>query len=153
MSESSITNHVTPELHPGHQSSIAKGFTLIEVVVALAIVSIALLGLLKLHLISIQTADSAQVMSQAVLLAQQKMTEALCHGYPQAGTRAGVAEADGSQFTWRTEVTDARALRARQLDLNLRGLRQLLVEVAWQRGSGEKHLQMTTYVADNGLHE
>jgi general secretion pathway protein I len=144
MSESSIINH---------QPSIANGFTLIEVVAALAIVSIALLGLLKLHLISMQTADSAQVMNQAVLLAQEKMTEALCDGYPQAGTRSGVAEADGARFTWRTEVTDARSFSPRGLDLNLRGLRKLLVDVAWQRGSGEKHIQMATYMADNRVHE
>ncbi len=134
-------------------SKRANGFTLIEVVAALAIVSIGLLGLLKLHLISIQTADSAEVMNQAVLLAQEKMTEALCGGCPRAGTRSGLVEANGVRFTWRTEATDAPSFAARPRALNLRGLRKLLVDVAWPRGAGEKHIQMTTYVADNSVHE
>jgi general secretion pathway protein I len=129
-----------------------NGFTLIEVVVALAIVSIALLALLRLHLISIRTAENAQVLGQAVLLAQERMTEAMCGGCPQVGTQSGTAQADGSHFTWRTDVTDARP-SSQQLDLNFTGLRRLSVDVAWQKGSGEKHIQMTTYVADSSIHE
>ncbi len=133
------------------RSKRPEGFTLIEVVAALAVVSIALLGLLRLHLISIRTAEGTQVLGQAVLLAQEKMTEALCGGFPQVGTQSGTAEADGSRFTWRTDVTDTRP-SSQQLDLHITGLRRLSVDVAWQKGSGEKHIQMTTYVADSSIH-
>ena len=44
-----------------------KAFTLVEVIVALVIVSISLLGLIRLHLISISMADAAEITSQAVL--------------------------------------------------------------------------------------
>jgi general secretion pathway protein I len=129
-----------------------KGFTLIEVVAALAIVSIALLGLLRLHLISISTADKAQTVAQAALLAQERMAEVLCCGYPPVGTQSGVAEAEGSQFTWRTEVTEARSGPG-QSGLNLSGLRKLSVDVAWRKGTGHKHVRMITYVAQSGIHE
>ena len=56
------------------------GFTLVEVIVALVIVSISLLGLIRLHLISISMADSAEMTSQAVLLAEEKIAETLALG-------------------------------------------------------------------------
>ena len=46
-----------------------SGFTFIEVVMALAIVSIALVALLRLHLVSIRMADTINVRSHPLLLA------------------------------------------------------------------------------------
>jgi len=143
-----------------HQSSIPSGFTLIESVAALAIASIALLALLQLHLVGINTADKAQVITQAVLLAQEKMTEALNSGYPPVGVTSGTVAANGTQFIWQTEVTDARlpgqllASAVRQSDLPPADgdrLRKLSIEVSWQRGPGERRVSLTTYVAENGI--
>jgi len=130
----------------------SKGFSLIEVVAALAIVSIALLGLLRLHLISMSTADKAQAVAQAALVAQERVAEVLCAGYPQVGVKSGVVETDGSEFTWRTEVAEAHSQPGHS-GLNLSGLRKLSVDVAWQKGAGEKHIRMITYVAESGIHE
>ena len=66
-----------------------RAFTLVEVIIALAIVSIALLGLIKMHLISIRMIDSAQISAQAVLLAQEKIDEILANGYPDQGSDSG----------------------------------------------------------------
>jgi general secretion pathway protein I len=135
------------------QSRKPAGFTLIEVVAALAIISIALLALLRLHLLSIRAADKAQVLSQAVFLAQEKIAETLSGGYPPVGTQSGIVETDGPQLTWRTEVTDARPASSHASDLKLNRLRRLSVDVAWPEGAGQDHIQMTTYVADRTIHE
>ena len=134
-------------------SDRAKGFTLIEVVAALAIVSIALLGLLKLHLLSINAADKAQVTTQAVFLAQEKMAEVLSAGYPPIGFRSGTVETEDSRFAWRTEVVDAPALQARRSPGGSARMRKLSVEVTWERGPGEKCVRLTTYVAENSIRE
>jgi len=125
-------------------------FTLIEVIAALAIVSIGLLGLLHLHLVSIRMSDTAQTMAMAILLAQEKIAESSCGGPVSAGTESGTTEANGSRFTWRTEVTNADSLASYGLRS---GLQQLRVDVVWREGSGARSVQMTTYVADNRLHE
>lgn len=52
-----------------------RGFTLLEVMIALAIVSIALVGLLGLGNRSIGVHDRLQKITQGTLLAQQRMTE------------------------------------------------------------------------------
>ena len=54
-----------------------KAFTFIEVIVALTVVSISLLALLRLHLISIRMTETAEITSQAVFLADQKLAEKL----------------------------------------------------------------------------
>jgi general secretion pathway protein I len=48
----------------------AAGFTLLEVMVALAIVAIALVPLLRLHLLSLDATMRAQGLTTATLLAQ-----------------------------------------------------------------------------------
>jgi len=132
----------------------ARAFTLIESVAALAIASIALLALLQLHLISLRTADKAQVTTQAVFLAQEKMAEVLSEGLPKVGTKSGVAETDGVRFTWRTEVTEARALPVKsRAGTAAPRLRRLSVEVACGDRPREGQVRLTTYLAENRIRE
>ncbi len=126
-----------------------NGFTLIESVAALAVASIALLALLQLQLLSMRVADKAQVMTQATLLAQEKMAEAISSGYPSVGVKSGTMETEGELLTWRTEVTDARLPAVCRPAGGRDRLRTVSVEVSWQRGAGDKHIRMTTCVAEN----
>jgi type II secretion system protein I len=125
------------------------GFTFIEVVVALAIVSISLVGLIKLHLISIAMAESAEVTSQAVFLAEQKIAETLALGYPEEGTRSGTVEKNALSLHWRTEVTNLQSPDLAEAEIT--GLRRINVDVGWKQGAGYKNLKMSTYVADRRL--
>lgn len=129
----------------------SKAFTFVEVLIALAVVSIALTGLLHMHLLSARTADTAQAMAQAVLLARAKMTEALCHESRQPGIHSGTTDINGSRFAWRTELTSVAAPQTRGLRRG--ALQQLNVNVTWRQGNGERRVQMTTYVADTTIHE
>ena len=131
----------------------ANAFTLIEAVAALAIVSIALLGLLQLHLVSMRTADMAQDTTQAVFLAQEKMAETMSEGFPPVGTRSGAIDNDGERFTWRTEVTDVSGSRQSSLGVRLRGLRKLSVEVARWDDSRQPPVRLTTYVAEREIRD
>jgi len=126
-------------------------FTFIEVLVALAIAAIGLLGLLRLHLMSMASADAAQTMTQAVFVAQERLAETSADGYPQLGAKTGTAERNGQRFAWRVEVTEASSQEVRHLAL--KGLRQVQALVTWQYRGGQKSIQMTTYVADSRIHE
>lgn len=125
------------------------GFTLIEVIAALAIVSIGLLGLLRLHLMNLRTAGMAETTTLALFLAQEKMAEATSAGWPAFGAGSGTVQANGSEFNWRTEVTNLDALASHGIARN--ALRQLNVDVTWRQGAGAKNLRMTTYVADTRI--
>jgi type II secretion system protein I len=125
------------------------GFTFMEVIVALTIVSIALVGLIRLHLISIRMVEAAEMTSQAVLLAEEKIAETLALGYPQKGTESGTAERNTLNMRWRTEVTDLQSHRL--TNAGIKGLRKISIDVGWEQGTAYKNLQMSTYVADRRL--
>ena len=128
-----------------------NAFTFIEVIIALAIVSISMLALLKLNLISIRMTEAAEVTSQAVFLANEKIEETLALGYPEIGTDAGTVEKDGLSLNWQTEVTDLQLPCLQGVDIA--GLRKVLVNVNWKKAVGREHLRMSTYIADTKLNE
>jgi len=131
------------------QKKTPRAFTFIEVMVALAIASISMLALIRLHLISINMSDTAELTSQAVFLAQEKIAELLSGGYPEEGTNSGLAEKNALNLLWQTKVTD---LRMPVLDkVGITGLRKISADVTWKQGIHHKHLQITTYVADRRL--
>jgi len=86
-----------------------EGFTLLEVMVALAIVAIALVTLLSLANRSVTISGYLQHMTQATLLAQEKMSE-IESGVIDAGL--GLDRLEGAfdppfdQFQWRTETEE-----------------------------------------------
>jgi general secretion pathway protein I len=126
------------------------GFTFVEVLLALAISSIALLGLLRLHLLSTATAEAAQATTEAVFVAQAQIAEVLACGFPKQGTTSGVVERNGQAFTWTTEIRDAG--RSGVIPAS-KGLREVSVTVAWEPAANGKSLTMTTLVADTRIDE
>lgn len=126
-----------------------SAFTFIEVLIALVIVSISLLALIRLHLISIRMTEAAEITSQAVLLANEKISETLALGYPEEGTDSGSVEKNALRLNWRTEVANIEPYHLGELDIA--GLRRILVDISWEQGIRWKHLQMSTYVADRKL--
>lgn len=126
-----------------------KAFTFVEVMVALAIVSISLVALIRLHIISINMTDTAEITSQAVFLAEEKVAETLALGYPKEGTSSGAMARNGLVFDWRTQVTGLHPQQLAQADVT--GLREILVDVSWKQGTGRKRVQMSTYVADRQI--
>ncbi len=85
-----------------------RGFTLLEVMVAIAILGIALLGLLGLQHQSMQSVIRAQQSTRASMLAQAVMTEAELERYPDLGRTNGDFESsfpgEFQDFRWQREV-------------------------------------------------
>jgi type II secretion system protein I len=133
------------EMKGTHKSA----FTFIEVLIALVIVSISLLALIRMHLISINMTEDAEIKSQAVLLANEKIAETLALGYTEEGNKSGTKEMNALNLHWQTQVTDITPYRLNELDIE--GLRRIWVDVSWEQGIGYKHIQMSTYVADRKL--
>ncbi len=124
-----------------------RAFTLLEVLVALAIAAIGLLALLRLHLTGLATAQLAATQSAAVFVAQEKTAEAGGAGYPPLGSRSGIIERNGTTFEWITRVTEARPQLAPGRILS--GLREIRTTVSWAYGSGQKEVEMKTCVAES----
>lgn len=120
----------------------AAGFTLLEVLVAVAIVATALVAFMGLHLHSLDATIRAQDLTTAVLLAQGKM--ATMGEFPERGEARGKFEGpELERFQWSTVVTE------HTLDALAGGqtvtVRRLEVTVYWVDGQQTRHYTLEAY--------
>ncbi|HUN59923.1 MAG TPA: prepilin-type N-terminal cleavage/methylation domain-containing protein [Candidatus Binataceae bacterium] len=94
---------------------IACGFTLLEVMIAVAFIGIAMLALLTLHNRNLHSVIGAQEMSRAVVLAQAVMAQAETERYPDLGTTSGDFQKDypGKYpgYRWQRQVASTPGLQ------------------------------------------
>ena len=83
----------------------ARGFTLIEVLVALTILAVALAAGMRALAQSADGATTLKLRTVALWVAQNRLALAeLERPWPPAGARSGTALEAGIAFTWRAEV-------------------------------------------------
>jgi general secretion pathway protein I len=120
----------------------APGFTLLEVLVAVAIVAIALVTFMGLHLRSLDATIRAQDLTTAVLLAQAKM--ATMGEFPDPGEEQGKFEGpELARFQWSTAVTE-HTLDAVDGGQSV-NVRRLEVTVFWADGQQTRHYALEAY--------
>ena len=127
----------------GRKSRVANckaGFTLLEVVIALAIVAGALVVILHSHFLSVNLANRAIGISLASLLAQEKMEEVIREGFPEKGEDEGVFE-EHPDFHWRSVVSEAEFFEKETDDL-----RRVTVTISWFDGRDEQELEVVSYL-------
>jgi len=79
-----------PSAKPRKSAFAARaGFTLLEVLIAIAVLGIALLALLSLEHQDLQSVIRGQEISRAAMLAQSMMTQAELERFPPLGTTSG----------------------------------------------------------------
>lgn len=122
-----------------------QGFTLLEVMVALAILSIGLLVMIELIAWALRSASTSQEHTQAVFLARQKMEELLLDPSLKEGALEG--EFNGG-YRWSVQVVEKglREIRSPQEGRWTR-LMELRVKVAWPSRGRERSLQLTSLKA------
>ncbi len=121
-------------------------FTLIEVLIALAITLIGLVPLLHLLTTSILMADSAWNLSQATLIGNSKLAEVIAENNLEIGIEQGSVESEEKEivFDWQSKVIEANINELE--DTGLKDLRKVTVTVIWYEGQSQKQIFLTTYV-------
>lgn len=121
-------------------------FTLIEVLLALAITVIGLVPLLHLLTASILITDSAWNLSQATLIGNAKIAEAIAENNLRISTDEGSIENKEKEivFDWQTQITEANIKEIENTGLT--GLHRVTVTVTWSEGQNQKQIFLTTYV-------
>ncbi|RMF93357.1 MAG: type II secretion system protein GspI [Candidatus Schekmanbacteria bacterium] len=79
------------------------GFTFLEIMIALAIISIALIAALRAQSQSIRTAAEMAEKVKLLNMARMKMAEVELYGFPDTGEEEGEFE-DYPGYKWKTEV-------------------------------------------------
>ncbi len=84
----------------------AAGFTLLEVMIAVAVIAIAFVTLIGAQSQSVAIATGSKFDAMASLLAQRKMVELSLSGYGELQSGSGDFGTEYPSFSWKTEVTE-----------------------------------------------
>ena len=111
-----------------HESKRDKGFTLLEVIIAVAIMGASMAILLGSVNRNLVVASKSKNQSIAYSLAQQKLGEIELQGYPQVGLDQGTFE-EFPGFSWYVNVLP--------YDIEQLGteIRIVMVDIAWDEGN------------------
>jgi general secretion pathway protein I len=97
-----------------------EGVTLLEVMVALAVTSIALVSFISLVLTSLEMEDYARKMTEAMMVADERMKEIERTEVPEVGEREGlINEDDPTGFTYKETVTETIIENVRFVELEI----------------------------------
>jgi len=113
------------------------GFTLLEVMIALAILALVGVAFLQAQAGSIRLVDEANQVSLATLLAREKMAEMEGMGFPEVGKNSGTGEEAYPALRWEQVVTDTE----------LPGIRKAMVRILWKDGTRERTMELVAYFA------
>lgn len=137
--------HLTGSMSPGsisqHALSPEAGFTLLEVMVALAILALGIVTVLELFAGSLRLGTKASRYTQAAIYAQNEMDRLFAQPTLEEGEESGELP-DG--YAWRARVqeihpdeTQTRFDSRQQNPTDLFHLHTIEVEVSWQEGGAE----------------
>jgi prepilin-type N-terminal cleavage/methylation domain-containing protein len=123
--------------------SSGRAFTLTEVLVALTVVSVSLLTLSKLHLTSIRASDTAGKRAQALLLANEKISEVIVCGL-SSNENSGRTERDGAIFFWERKLSNTEI---NELDNTVaQDLQKVVVTVEWFDKNKRRSVQLSSLI-------
>jgi len=112
-----------------------KGFTLLEVMIALSIISISLVVLFHSQNSNITRSYLAGTMVKAALVCREIMTDTDIAGKVSEGTWEGEREMDGITYSWKKTVEPSV----------LEGLKKIVLEVNWDGNDKELPFILETY--------
>jgi len=145
-----------------------KGFTLLEVMISIAILSISLLVLMRFSGNSLVTSGHAEKMTVAAMLARQKMTDVEIelneqmrkNEFPDEKSEDGRFDEPYEDYGWKMEIRrvelpapvtgekgSIQDMIGRQLTQEIsKTVRELKVTVTWDELGEEQALDVTTHI-------
>ncbi len=100
---------------------LSRGFTLVEVLVALAVLAIALAAVMRAMAQAIDTTASLREHNVALWVAQNRLVEhEMRRDWPAADTIDGEAEMGGEKWFWREQVSTTPEPKIRRIEITVR---------------------------------
>ncbi len=118
---------------------VSPGFTLLEVMVAVAIMAFVLVSLIGLSNRSAQDVVLAEHMTTATLLAKRMMAEAIIEkSFKPLEEDGGFEEERFKEYTWKKTVTISEPIEGVQVT-------EIRVAVQWKEGGREESVELIAY--------
>jgi len=126
-----------------------KGMTLIEVLMAIAILSIGIIGAMQVFTFAVTKEGIAKNKSVAAYLAQGRIEELLSYSYDDDDMSVGTtttSTASGYQMKTNIDyVNPANGLSATTTDL---GIKRIKVKVSWGQSQTEQSVDVSTLYSE-----
>ncbi len=119
------------------KASADSGFSLLEVMVALAVLSIALVAVVRSQASGMDALQEARRRTEATWLAQMKMSELRAEGLGGSGTVNGTFEDDWSGYEWEVKVS---------VPPGLGWVNRVAVRVYWKQGERRHYVELAGYM-------
>jgi len=113
------------------------GFTLLEIMITLAIIGIALVAILRSLGMSMDVSNESRNISIATFLAKGKMAEIESQGFPETGETNGDFGDENPGFRWEKSISR----------IEIEGLRKIVVNILWGEGKSEKKVELVTLIS------
>jgi general secretion pathway protein I len=114
-----------------------QGFTLLEVVVALAILAITLVVIFSQQATSISVGNEARTITKATFVAQERMASLITQKRLSIGEEEGEVQDAIPPLKWKQMVEESET----------EGMKKITVSVLWREGDHERDVRLVTYVA------
>jgi len=122
----------------GYRSGETKaGFSLLEVMIALAILSLVAVAFLRAQASSVRLVDESVQISMATLLAKEKMAELESRGFPEPGSNSGTFGEAFPAYRWEQTISTT----------DIPNIRKAVVRVLWMEGGLQRNMELTIYFA------
>ena len=126
-----------------------RGFTLLEVMLAMAVLALALPILLGLRNRDVDVLDRSRTLTTATLLAQEKLFETELQPFPPIGEQRGAFTDPPPGYQYNTAGEDrapgfrwARIVAPTPFEF----VRDVRIRVSWLRGPVEESVELSSYV-------
>ena len=102
------------------RTAVRRGFTLVEILVALAIVAIALAAGMRALAQATDSASALKDRTLALWVAQNRLAAAqVANPWPALGSTTGDAEQAGTRFVWQASVSTTPNPAFRRIDITV----------------------------------
>jgi prepilin-type N-terminal cleavage/methylation domain-containing protein len=121
-----------------------RGFTLIEVIMAMAILAIGVIGVVRLLPVGLGASKSSEMMSKAAFLAQEKIEELKLAGFAQLVAPEPAITLEGEQggYSWTAAIEEV-SLEGLASSENIR---KLILTVSWEEKDKTRAHDFVTYI-------
>lgn len=115
-----------------------RAFTLLEVLLALAIFAIAVVGIIEAAAYQARSLRVAEETGRAVLLAKDLLAELRLVDEIDQNSGSGTFEAPNDDFEWSYEIADS----------DVSGLREVTIIISWSDGRARREHRIDTLLAE-----
>ncbi|MFW6139078.1 MAG: type IV pilus modification PilV family protein [Spirochaetota bacterium] len=119
----------------GIKTAKRKAFTMVEVLITLAVLSVAMVAILKSNVVNLRSGKKASELNRAVVAAEYLIKQEINKGYPTSGIFQGsFKEGEFGGLSWYKKIEPVRVPLLEELKL---------VTVSIKYGEGKKYTLQT----------